>query len=85
MDDLFGDAQAQDEENEEEEELGFDPDSIEAEIPDAFMMSDDDEIISIKLDSLEADIEDDTERALDGDIDDDEIAISIDDEEDFDL
>jgi len=78
IDDLFGDAQAQDEENEEQEEEVFDADSIVRDIPDAFMMDDDDEIISIKLDSLEADIEDEEEMALDAD---DEISINIEDDE----
>ncbi len=41
-----------------EVETEFDPDSVVADMPDAFM-TDDDEIIRIKLDSLDADIEDD--------------------------
>jgi|TARA_X000001388_G_scaffold74360_4_gene67254 hypothetical protein len=84
MDDLFGDsAEEQDVDQATEPEMGevaIDADSIEADIPDAFM-SDDEEIISIKLDSLDAELEDDTERAMDGQIDDDEISIDIEDDE----
>ena len=45
------------------EPVPFDPDSVVADMPDAFM-SDDDEIIRIKLDSLDADFED--EEDVDG-------------------
>ena len=66
-----------------EGEPDFDTDSVVADIPDAFM-SDDDEIIKIKLDSLEADIEDeedtDTAFATGEEIADDEIGIDIADE-----
>jgi hypothetical protein len=84
MDDLFGDDQTQLEEepiDQEDSEIDFGADSIISNIPDAFMTDDDDEIINIKLDSLEADIEDENERALDGEVEEDEIGINIDDDE----
>ena len=90
LEDLFGDAEETEatssppQEEEADQEISFDPDSVVADIPDSFM-SDDDEIIKIKLDSLEADLQDDDERALDGDIEEDEIAISIDDNEGFEI
>tara|TARA_Y100001973_G_scaffold105079_1_gene176947 strand:+ start:23572 stop:24732 length:1161 start_codon:yes stop_codon:yes gene_type:complete len=62
----------------------FDVDSVVADMPDAFM-SDDDEIIRIKLDSLEADIEEDEDIdsafASGEEMADDEIGIDIADDE----
>ena len=67
-----------------EEAVDFDNDSVVADIPDAFM-ADDDEIIRIKLDSLEADIEDDEDIdspfASGEEIADDEIGIDISDDD----
>tara|TARA_Y100000310_G_scaffold295261_1_gene326424 strand:- start:337 stop:1482 length:1146 start_codon:yes stop_codon:yes gene_type:complete len=61
----------------------FDTDSVVADMPDAFM-SDDDEIIKIKLDSLDADFEDeddiDSPFATGETIADDEIGVDIADE-----
>ena len=64
----------------------MDPDSIMANLPDAFN-SDDDEIISIKLDSLEAELEDDVGVfGGDDEFSDDEIGINItDDDDDYEL
>jgi len=62
-----------------EEEIAIDTDSVVADIPDAFM-TDDDEIIRIKLDSLEAEIEDEDPFGGDDQLDADEIAISIEDD-----
>lgn len=63
--------------NQEEENL-LDPESLMGGLPDAFD-SDDDEIISIKLDSLEAEYEDEDEGPFAGDdeLSDDEIGIDI--------
>jgi hypothetical protein len=89
MVDLFGDEQSAEAgmpESPEGEELE-DPittSDIESQIPDAFM-SDDEEIIQIKLDSLDDEIED--EDALfggDDKLDDDEIGIDITDDEEMD-
>ena len=95
MSDLFGDdAEGLEDTTTEEptDELGDEgeeaeptiaPDDVEAQIPDAFI-SDDDEIIQIKLDSLEDDIEDDeTDSLFGGDdkLDDSDIAIDIQDDE----
>ena len=68
---------------EEPEEEGLDPESIVGGLPDSFL-TDDDEIISIKLDSLEADYEDDDIGVFGGDdeFSDDEIGIDILDDED---
>ena len=67
-----------------EEAVDFDNDSVVADMPDAFM-TDDDEIIRIKLDSLEADIEDDEDIdspfASGEEIADDEIGIDISDDD----
>jgi len=65
----------------EDEEDDWAPDSLRADLPDAFN-TDDDEIVTIKLDSLEADIEDD-DGVFGGDdeFDDDEIGIDISDED----
>ena len=64
-------------------ESEFDTDSVVADMPDAFM-SDDDEIIKIKLDSLDADFEDeddiDSPFATGETIADDEIGVDIADE-----
>jgi len=83
MADLFGDESAPEpapEENLDQAEIS--PDDIEAELPDAFM-ADDDEVIQIKLDSLDDEIEDDEVGVFGGDdnLDDDEIGIDITDEE----
>ena len=69
---------------EAEAEEGLDSDSLVADLPDAFL-ADDDEIIKIKLDSLEAEFEDleaDGPFAGKDKMGEDEIGISIDDEED---
>ena len=70
---------------EEEQEEEFDIDSVIAGLPDAFN-SDDDEIINIKLDSLEADTPEDENGRFGGDdeFSDDEIGIDILDGIDFD-
>ena len=92
MADLFGDAEAAEdpaldtageEEGEAEMQGAITADDLEAEIPDAFM-TDEDEIIQIKLDALDDEIEDDEEGPFAGDdkLDDDEIGIDIEDEED---
>ena len=64
-----------------DEEVSLDPDSILGKVPDAFN-ADDDEIIRIKLDSLEAEIEDD-EGLFGGDDEygEEEIGIDIEDDE----
>ena len=66
-----------------EEEPALDADSVIANMPDSFM-ADDDEIIRIKLDSLDADIEDeddiDSPFATGAEMADDEIGIDISDE-----
>ena len=70
---------------EPEEEQSLDPESLMGGLPDSFN-SDDDEIISIKLDSLEAEYEDEDVGVFGGDdeLADDEIGIDIiDDEEEF--
>ena len=78
---------------EEPEEEPLDPESLMGGLPDAFR-SDDDEIISIKLDSLEAEYEEETTGPFAGDdkFEDDEIGIDIamapdefEEEEEFDL
>ncbi len=92
MADLFGDTEATEEpamdtageeEGEDEMQGAITADDLEAEIPDAFM-TDEDEIIQIKLDALDDEIEDDEEGPFAGDdkLDDDEIGIDIEDEED---
>jgi len=72
---------SQEESLEGEQEL---PDEVVADIPDAFR-SGDDEIIQIKLDSLEDEIEDDDIGIFGGDdeLEDDEIGIDITDEEEI--
>ena len=95
-DDNFFDSPEQDFENSEEgegeDEEGLDPESIVGGLPDAF--DSDDEIVSIKLDSLEAEFEDEEDEirfAGDNQFDDDEIGIDIlndeeiEDEEEFDF
>ena len=65
-----------------EEELGpLDPESIVGSLPDAFI-GDDDELITIKLASLEAEYEEDDTGVFGGDdkLDDDEISIDITDD-----
>tara|TARA_Y100001938_G_scaffold126446_1_gene178409 strand:- start:1449 stop:2684 length:1236 start_codon:yes stop_codon:yes gene_type:complete len=84
MADLFGDNDPAPgaPEGEGDTEAGISADDIEAEIPDAFM-ADDDEVIQIKLDSLEDEIEDDDVGVFGGDdeLGDDEIGIDITDDE----
>ena len=68
-----------------EEEPGLDPESIIGGLPNSFD-SDDDEIVSIKLDSLEVDLEDEDDGPFAGDDDydeDEEIGIDILDDESF--
>ena len=87
MEDLEGAEEATDEMGEEEIEPTIAPDDVEAQIPDAFM-SDDDEIIQIKLDSLDDEIEDEDEIGLfggDDELADDEIGIDIQDEDEMDV
>ena len=87
MADLFGDTEAdtdlgsEADETATEEEASITPDDLEAQIPDAFM-ADDDEVIQIRLDSLDDEIEDE-EGPFAGDdkLDDDEIGIDIQDDE----
>jgi hypothetical protein len=88
MADLFGDDAAEEEVAAEpttdvEGEAGITSDDIEAQIPDAFL-SDDDEIIQIKLDSLDDEIEDDEVEgpfASGDELGDKEIGIDITDDE----
>ena len=94
--DFFGNPEQDVEDAEEaegEEGEALDPESIMGGLPDAFD-TDDDEIVSIKLDSLEAEMEDEEDEirfAGDDEFADDEIGIDIlddielDDEEEFDL
>ena len=93
MADLFGDETAEIAdvpEEQEDMEASADPtikpEDIEAQVPDAFL-SDDDEIISIQLNSIEDEIGDieDEEGVFAGDdkFDDDEIGIDIQDEEEI--
>ena len=65
-----------------EEEEGLDPESLIGTMPDAFN-TDEDEVISIKLDSLEAEYEDEEEGGIGGDdeLSDDEIGIDMEDED----
>ena len=70
---------AEDPTNMEDEEESLDPESLMGGLPDAFN-SDDDEIVSIKLDSLEAEYEDGEDIGLfggDDEFSDDEIGIDI--------
>jgi hypothetical protein len=85
MADLFGDEDADLEMGTEEQENmeasaepTIKPEDLEAQIPDAFL-SDDDEIISIQLNSIEDEIEDEEETLFGGDdkLDDTEIGIDI--------
>ena len=88
MDDLFGDEAAVDsgieeEEGEVEGEPSISADDLESQLPDAFL-AEDDEIIQIKLDSLDDEIEDDevTGPFASGDeLGDEEIGIDITDDE----
>jgi hypothetical protein len=67
-----------------EAEPAIKPNDIEAQIPDAFMS--DDELISIQLDSIEDEIDDEEEFGLfggDDELSDDEIGIDIQDEEEM--
>jgi hypothetical protein len=88
MADLFGDDAAEEEVAAEpttdvEGEAGITSDDIEAQIPDAFL-SDDDEIIQIKLDSLDDEIEDEEVEgpfASGDELGDKEIGIDITDDE----
>ncbi len=93
--DFFGNPEQDFEDSDEQqgEEEALDPESIVGGLPDAFD-ADDDEIISIKLDSLEAELEDeegDIRFAGDDEFADDEIGIDIlddielEDEEEFDF
>lgn len=68
----------------ESEEEALDPESLMGGLPDSFDV-DDDEIVSIKLDSLDAEYEDEEEGPFAGDdeLADDEIGISILDDEEF--
>ncbi len=69
------------------EEAGLDPESVVGGLPNSFD-ADDDEIVSIKLDSLEVDLDDDDEEtrfAGDGEFEDDEIGIDILDDEEEDI
>jgi len=87
MEDLFGadtgeePNAAQPGEEDVDQELGIAFDDIQAEMPDAFR-TDDDEIIQIKLDSLDDELEDE-EGVFGGDdeLGDDEISIDIEDDE----
>ena len=87
MADLFGDEQTSEPEmtdpavDETGEEATITTDDIEAQVPDAFM-SDDEEIIQIKLDSLDDEIEDEEGPfAGDNEFEDDEIGIDITDDD----
>ena len=92
MADLFGDTEGLDSpkdpldtevpETDAEEEPTITTDDIESQIPDAFN-SDEDEIIQIKLDSLDDEIEDEEEGPFAGDdeLSDDEIGIDIQDDD----
>ncbi len=64
-----------------EEEEGMDPDSITGQMPDSFS-TDEDEIINIKLDSLDAEFNDEVDGPFAGDDEfaDDEIGIDITDD-----
>ena len=68
-----------------EEEPSISSDDLEAQVPDAFRM-DDDEVIQIQLDSIDDEIEDDEEDgpfAGDDNYEDEEIGIDIQDDEDM--
>ena len=86
--DLFGDDQANPEADQpgEEGEPGITQDDIESQIPDAFRVEDEDEIIQIKLDSLDDEIDSDedafaTRFGGDDKLDDQEVGIDIQDDE----
>ena len=88
MDDLFGADSGNPvedlaDETEEPEAIGsLTADDIESEMPNAFD-TDDDQIIQIKLDSLEDDVEDEEEEGVfggDDELEDDEIGIDIEDD-----
>ena len=90
--DLFGDDQgvnpldstSQEEMTEEDSESFISADDLEAELPDAFA-SDEDEIIQIRLDSLDSEFEDEDDGVFAGDdeYEDDEIGIDLEDDEEF--
>tara|TARA_B100001564_G_scaffold199391_2_gene167560 strand:+ start:997 stop:2190 length:1194 start_codon:yes stop_codon:yes gene_type:complete len=87
--DLFGDDQAamgldQAEISEDETDSFISADDLESNLPDAFA-SDDDELIQIKLDSLDSDLEDEDDGVFAGDdeYEDDEIGIDLEGEDDF--
>jgi hypothetical protein len=91
MSDLFGSSEEDevpvDPEPESSESESLEPmarDDFKTSIPDSFL-TDDDKIIKIRLDSLEADIEDEMSGIFGGDdaVDDDEVAIDIEDESDI--
>lgn len=71
------------EDSESAEEEALDPDSVLGTVPSSFL-ADDDEIISIKLDSLEAEFEDEEEGpfASGDEFDDEDVGIDILDDED---
>ena len=86
--DLFGDTDTAEEEQEiepsdgqvEQDQISFD--DVEAQIPDAFR-SDEEEMIRIKLDSIDAELEDEEDGLFGGDdeLDDEEIGIDIQDDD----
>ena len=90
MEDLFGTSTGEEEapvDPEPEDSEPLEPmarDDVKSQIPDSFL-TDDDKIIKIRLDSLEADIEDEMSGIFGGDdtVDDDEVAIDIEDESDI--
>lgn len=67
-----------------EDEASINPDDLEAQVPDAFRM-DDDEVIQIQLNSIEDDIEDEEEGPFAGDneYEDEEVGIDIQDDEEI--
>ncbi|MBL18308.1 MAG: hypothetical protein CMC82_00555 [Flavobacteriaceae bacterium] len=86
--DLFGDDQTNTETEQpgEEAEPTITQDDIESQIPDAFLAEDEDEIIQIKLDSLDDEIDSDedtfaTRFGGDDKLDDAEVGIDIQDDE----
>jgi hypothetical protein len=78
----FGEDPAPEEEMGDSQGPTIDPNSVAAELPDSFLdNSDDDDIIRIKLDSLEAEFDEDEDGVFGGDdeLEDDEIGIDISD------
>ena len=67
-----------------EDEASINPDDLEAQVPDAFRM-DDDEVIQIQLNSIEDEIENEEEGPFAGDdqLEDEEIGIDIQDDEEI--